>query len=246
MSDFQRYARQLVLPAVGVHGQQQLADSSVFLLGAGGLGSIAAAYLAGAGVGRLVIADRDRVELSNLQRQVLYRQADLGQRKTAAAVAQLSALNPEIALEAEDGPLDPVRLAARVEEADLVLDCSDNFRTRLDLNAACVAARRPLVVGAAIRLEGQLLLVDPAREDCPCYACWFSPEPGEDDRCEDAGVLGPVVGTIGSQQALLAILHLLGLDAGAGLLQQWDARRLAWRRIRGRRDPACTVCGDSS
>lgn len=243
MTDLQRYARQLVLPAIGVNGQQQLLDASILVVGAGGLGSVAAAYLAGAGIGRLVIADRDRVELSNLQRQILYRYADIGRRKSEAAVQQLRAINPDIDIVPQDGTLTPDVLADRVADADAVLDCSDNFRTRLDVNAACVEARTPLISGAAIRFDGQLLLVDPAREDCPCYACWFGTDPGTDDRCEDAGVLGPVVGSIGTQQALLAILQILGLADCAGVLQQWNARRLEWRRVRGRRDPACPVCG---
>ncbi len=242
MSELSRYARQVVLPSMGVDGQRQLLDSTVLVIGVGGLGSIASAYLAGAGVGRLVVCDADRLELSNLQRQVLYRESDLGRRKAEAAAAQLRALNGEITVEACEGRLDAATLPGRIREADLVLDCSDNFATRSAVNACCVAERRPLVSGAAVRLEGQLLLVDPRRRDAACYACWFGNQPAEDARCEDGGVLGPVVGAVGALQALLAIRLLTGGAVEPGVLHRFDAHRLNWQRMRGARDPACPVC----
>jgi len=242
VNDLSRYARQIVLPEVGVAGQQMLRDSSALILGVGALGSAASLYLAAAGLGRLWLVDRDRVELSNLQRQVLYRQADVGRAKLEAAAATLSALNPDCAIETLTGPLTQDALLQAVRRVDIALDCSDNFAARTALNAACVSARKPLVSGAAIRFEGQLALFDPARGGA-CYACLY-PDPGDDaERCEDAGILGPVAGGIGAMQALLALKRLLGLGDDAGRLWLWDALRMSWRSVAIPRDPACAVCG---
>jgi molybdopterin/thiamine biosynthesis adenylyltransferase len=250
MSDFARYSRQIVLREVGVNGQQLLRDSSALVIGVGGLGSAAALYLAGAGLGRLLLSDRDRVEPSNLQRQILYRGGDIGRAKLDAAADTLRALNPETVIKLLPGPLDGAALAAAVQAADIVLDCSDNFPARAALNAACVAARKPLVSGAAIRFEGQLALFDAARGSA-CYACLY-PNPETDsgvpageaqETCEEAGVLGPTVGVVGSLQALLAIKHLLGLGQDAGQLHVWDALRMSWRKMGVPRDPYCRVCG---
>lgn len=243
MSDLSRYARQVVLREVGVHGQQLLRDSSVLVIGLGGLGSAAALYLAGAGVGRLALADRERVESSNLQRQILYRGADVGRAKTAAACAQLAALNPDIAVEPLEGRLDAGRLEAMVAAADVVLDCTDNFATRFAINAACVRGRTPLVAGAAIRFSGQLAVFDVRRADGACYACVF-PSAGENEEtCEEAGILGPVVGTIGSLQALAALKLLLGRGDDVNRLRIWNALDMTWRTLTIVRDPACTTCG---
>ncbi|WP_020650804.1 HesA/MoeB/ThiF family protein [Solimonas variicoloris] len=240
MSDFARYSRQVVLREVGVNGQQLLRDSTVLVIGLGGLGSIAAAYLAGAGVGRLLLCDRDgdRVELSNLQRQLLYRQADVGRAKLDAAAAQIRALNPGVAVETRAGEAG----LAAVREADIVLDCTDNFPARYAINAACVAAKKPLVSGAAIRFEGQLALFD-LRHGGPCYRCLYADEGEAAETCEEAGILGPVVGTVGSLQALLATKWLLGLRDDAGRLLSWDARHWQWRTHVMRADPECPVCG---
>jgi molybdopterin/thiamine biosynthesis adenylyltransferase len=241
--DFSRYGRQVILREVGVHGQQLLRDSAALVIGLGGLGSTASLYLAGAGIGRLLIADRDRVEASNLQRQVLYRSGDLGRAKTEAARAQLAALDPSVEIEAFEGRLEPQRLAAMVAAADVVLDCTDNFPTRFAINAACVRARKPLVSGAAIRFEGQLAVFDPRRADGACYACLF-PEAGEaQETCEEAGVLGPVAGAIGSLQALAALKLLLGRAEDVNRLQIWNALDMNWRNVVVARDPACKVCG---
>ncbi|HVT35608.1 MAG TPA: molybdopterin-synthase adenylyltransferase MoeB [Nevskiaceae bacterium] len=237
MSTFARYSRQVLLREVGVNGQALLRDSSVLIVGAGGLGSAAALYLAGAGVGRLVLADRDRVELSNLQRQILFRHADVGRGKTAAAATALAAFNPEVQVEVRDG--DSWRDA--VHHCDVVLDCTDNFPTRFAINAACVSARNPLVSGAAIRLEGQLAVFDRARGTA-CYACLY-PDAGEaQETCEEAGILGPVAGTIGAMQALCALKLLLGIGDDRGRLHLWDARTLAWRTSTMTRDPDCSCC----
>lgn len=238
MTDLQRYARQVVLPEVGVNGQQILADATVMLFGMGGLGSASAAALAGAGVGRLLLVDPDRLELSNLQRQLLYREADIGSRKIDAAAAQLRALNRNIVIE----PLLPDTAWSRVGEADLVLDGTDRFSARFAINAACVAAHRPLVSGAAIRYEGQVALLHPHHRG-GCYACMY-PAQGEDgERCEDAGIAGPVVGVIGQMQAWLTLRYLLGLGDDAGTLHTWSAMSLHWHRFALARDPDCPTCG---
>jgi molybdopterin/thiamine biosynthesis adenylyltransferase len=242
MADFSRYSRQVVLREVGVHGQQILRDSSALVIGLGGLGSAASLYLAGAGLGRLLVADRDRVEPANLQRQVLYCVNDIGRPKTEVARERLAALNPEVEVVAREGRLEPERLAAMVEAADVVLDCTDNFPTRFAINAACVRARKPLVSGAAIRFEGQLAVFDARRPDGACYACVFGQDGEPAETCEEAGVLGPVVGTIGSLQALAALKLLLGRDADVNRLQIWNALDMSWRTVAIARDPACTVC----
>ena len=213
MTDLHRYSRQIVLPEVGINGQHILSDSTVLLFGMGGLGSASAAYLAGAGVGRLLIADPDRLEASNLQRQVLYREANLGQRKIDAAAAQLTALNAQINV----SPLLPDAAMARMAEADVVLDGTDRFSARFAINAACVAARKPLISAAAIRFEGQLAVLDPHRRG-GCYACIYPPQGEDAERCEEAGVAGPVVGTVGVMQAWLTLRLLLGLADDAGTL----------------------------
>lgn len=238
MSNFSRYSRQVILREVGVNGQQLLRDSTVLVIGVGGLGTVAALYLAGAGVGRLMLADRDTVELSNLQRQILYRQSDVGRAKTAAAQDQLQALNAEV----EVVLCDAENWREALSQADVVLDCTDNFPSRFAINAACVQARKPLISGAAIRFEGQLAVFD-LRRGGPCYACLY-PETGEaQETCEEAGILGPVVGTVGALQALAALKLLLGIGDDAGHLLTWDAHDMQWRRLKLKSDPRCTVCG---
>lgn len=241
MSRLARYARQIVLPQVGVNGQQVLRDSSALIVGLGGLGAPAALYLAGAGLGRLVLSDLDRVAASNLHRQILYREADIGVSKLDAARAQLQGLNPDCAIESLAGPLDADALRAAAGSVDVVLDCTDNFPSRFAVNRACVLARKPLVAGAAIRFEGQLAVFDAARGS-GCYACLY-PEAGESaETCEDAGILGPVVGVIGVRQALAALKLLLGLGDDVGKLWVWDALTDAQRRLTIQRDPRCPTC----
>ena len=241
MSSLARYSRQVVLREVGVNGQQLLRDSSALIVGLGGLGTPAALYLAGAGLGRLVLSDFDRLQASNLHRQILYRDAQVGESKLDAAREQLLALNPECAIECRPGPLDDAALLAAARDVDVVLDCSDNFATRFALNRACIAARRPLVSGAAIRFEGQLAVFDSARGS-GCYACLY-PAAGEaQETCEEAGILGPVVGVVGTRQALAAMKLLLGLGDDRGTLWVWDALTDASRRLSIPRDPHCPAC----
>lgn len=244
MPDLARYSRQVILPQVDAHGQQLLLDSSALVVGVGGLGSAAALYLAAAGVGRLTLVDRDRVELSNLQRQILHRQADLGRLKAESAADNLRALNPDVAIEVLSHNLDAALLPKLTGSADVVLDCSDNFPTRYALNRACVAARKPLVSGAAIRLEGQVAVF---RNDCagaPCYQCLFRDEDGAPtESCEQAGVLGPLVGVIGSLQALETLKLLLGIgESLGGRLLIFDAERTHFRELKLKRDPQCPAC----
>lgn len=241
MSDYARYSRQIILREVGVNGQSVLRDSTALIIGVGGLGAPASLYLAGAGLGRLILSDRDHVERSNLQRQIVYRSADLGRPKLDAAAGNLRALNPDCLIETRPGPLDDEALRAAVDAADVVLDCTDNFPARFAINRACVAARKPLVSGAAIRFEGQIAVFRPGG---PCYACLFGEGGEAAETCEEAGILGPVVGAIGAMQALLALKVLLGIGDDAGRLHLWDALTLSWRRLLVARDPGCRVCGN--
>jgi len=242
-----RYSRQIMLPEVDVGGQQRLLDSHALIIGLGGLGSPAALYLAAAGVGRLTLADFDTVDLSNLQRQIAHTTADIGRPKAASAREALLALNPDLHVDTLEQRLAGEALHKAVRAADIVLDASDNFATRFAVNAACVAAGRPLVSGAAVGLEGQVTVFRNAHGG-PCYRCLY------DDQAEDAadsqwancsasGVLAPLVGVIGSLQALEAVKLLAGIgECLDGRLLLFDAARLEWREMRYRRDIRCPVC----
>ncbi|HJE69242.1 molybdopterin-synthase adenylyltransferase MoeB [Pseudomonas oryzihabitans] len=239
-----RYSRQILLAQVDIAGQLRLKDARVLIVGLGGLGSPVALYLAAAGVGELHLADFDQVDLSNLQRQVLHDESRIGQGKVDSALQRLAALNPEVRLVPLREALDADSLAARIAAVDLVLDCSDNFTTRAAVNAACVAAGRPLVSGAAIRLEGQLSVFDPRRADSPCYHCLYGEGSEAELSCSEAGVLGPVVGLVGSLQALEALKLLAGFgEPLVGRLLLVDAAGSRFRELRVRRDPGCPVCG---
>ncbi|MGH8453647.1 MAG: HesA/MoeB/ThiF family protein [Nevskiales bacterium] len=243
MAELKRYSRQMILPQVDTHGQQTLLDSQALVIGVGGLGSAAATYLAAAGVGQLTLVDRDRVELSNLQRQIAHRHQDIGRPKAESARDTLLALNPEVRVTAINSRLDETLLTKLVGAADVVLDCSDNFPTRFALNRACVTAHKPLVSGAAIRLEGQVAVFRPGG---PCYQCLFRDEAGEvSESCEQAGILGPLVGVIGSLQALEAIKLLLGLgETLEGRLLLFDAEHARFRELKLKRDPRCPTCSN--
>ncbi len=241
--ELHRYARQLVLPEVDFDGQARLLDARALIVGLGGLGSPVALYLAGAGVGELVVADHDQVDVSNLHRQVLHRTADVGRPKAESARDALLALNPTIRVTPVTGRMDADTLAAQVAAVDLVLDCTDNFDTRFAINAACAAARKPLVSGAAIRFEGQVSVFRLDRPDAPCYRCLYRDAGAEAEHCARVGVMPPVVGVIGAMQALEAIKVLLGMETGlAGRLLIFDGRRSEWRAIGLRQDPDCPVC----
>ncbi|MFP4181187.1 MAG: HesA/MoeB/ThiF family protein [Thiohalospira sp.] len=239
-----RYGRQILLPGVDVAGQERLAGSRVLILGLGGLGSPAALYLAGAGVGELVLVDDDVVEISNLQRQIAHTTAEADTPKAESAARRIAELNPEVATRPVDHRLDEAELAAEIAAVDLVLDCSDNFATRFAVNRACATTGRPLVSGAAIRLEGQVAVFD-HRRGGPCYRCLYREEGGEAERCSESGVLGPVVGIVGSWQAAEALKLLLGIgESLTGRLLMLDLAAGDCRTLALRADPACPVCGD--
>lgn len=240
-----RYSRQIMLPDFDIDGQERLLAARVLILGLGGLGCPVALYLGAAGVGELWLADGDRVDLSNLQRQIAHGDADIGAFKTASAAAAVRALNPGVRLHGIEEKLDGEALQQAVAAVDLVVDCSDNFATRFALNAACWQLRKPLVSGAAIRGEGQLLVIDPRRDDSPCYRCLYSDDAGDAQlSCSENGVLAPLVGVIGTLQALEALKLLAGYgEPAVGSLLVFDAKRLDWRKLKLRRDPGCPVCG---
>ena len=242
-----RYSRHILVDEIGIAGQEKLLASHVLIVGAGGLGSPAALYLASAGVGTLSIADGDVVELSNLQRQILHTEARIGQSKTQSAQTALHTVNPEC--QALSLPqLEGAALNEAVAKADVVLDCSDNFATRYALNRSCLTYQKPLVSGAAIKLTGQLFVFDPRQSSAPCYACLY-PEAGEDEdlRCATTGILAPLTGVIGCMQGLEAIKLITGFGKPAtGLLQRYDAFTGRWSSARVHADPACPVCRASA
>jgi len=239
-----RYSRHILLPEIGIEGQERLRAGAALVVGAGGLGCPAALYLAAAGIGRLVLADSDQVDLTNLQRQILYRTDSVGDAKVDAARSALQALNPDVVLVGVKARIDPEQAEELVARADVVLDCSDNFPTRHALNRACVKHAKPLVSGAAIRFEAQLMVFDLRRDDAPCYACLF-PEDGEVEevQCSVMGVFAPLTGVIGAMQAAEAIKLLAGAgESLSGRLVMFDAKTADWRSVRVKRDPACKVC----
>lgn len=239
-----RYSRQILLPQIDVDGQQRLLDSRVLIVGVGGLGSPVALYLAAAGVGELVLADPDQVDLTNLQRQIIHHSADIGRDKVASAAERLAAINPQVGCRQLPVALADDALLTAVGEVDLVLDCSDNFATRHAVNRACVQLGKPLVSGAAIRLEGQLSVFDPRRDDSPCYQCLYGDGDEQALSCSEAGVVGPLVGLVGSLQALEALKLLVGFgEPLVGRLLLIDALDGRFRELRVRRDPGCACCG---
>jgi molybdopterin/thiamine biosynthesis adenylyltransferase len=239
-----RYSRHLLLEDVGESGQSALKSAKVLIIGLGGLGSPAALYLAAAGVGTLVIADFDHLEVSNLQRQIAYQSTEIGAAKVTLMKQRLEALNPEVRVRGINTQMSESQLSMELILADLVLDCTDNMASRQMINNACVQAKKPLMVGAAIRFEGQLMFFDHSKADSACYHCLF---PNSDEpalNCSNAGVLGPVVGTIGTLQALEALKYLLGLPSGINnKLKLFDAKTLDWQTFVINKDPKCNVCG---
>ncbi|WP_434773352.1 molybdopterin-synthase adenylyltransferase MoeB [Pseudomonas entomophila] len=239
-----RYSRQILLPQVDIEGQLRLQRSRVLIVGLGGLGSPVALYLAGAGVGELHLADFDDVDVTNLQRQILHDSASVGLSKVDSALERLTALNPHVHLVAHRQALTDQALADAVGAVDLVLDCSDNFATREAVNKACVQQHKPLVSGAAIRLEGQLTVFDTRQAHSPCYHCLYGHGSEAELTCSEAGVLGPLVGLVGSLQALEALKVLAGFgETLVGRLVLIDALGTRLRELRVKRDPGCAVCG---
>lgn len=239
-----RYSRQILLKQVDVAGQLKLGQSRVLIVGLGGLGSPVALYLAAAGVGELHLADFDTVDSTNLHRQILHDTAAVGSTKVDSAIKRLEALNPLVKLVPLRAALDSDSLGEAVAAVDLVLDCTDNFAIREAVNAACVAAKKPLVSGAAIRLEGQLSVFDPRVDSSPCYHCLYGHGSEAELTCSEAGVAGPLVGLVGSLQALEALKLLAGFgESLVGRLLLIDALTSRFRELKVKRDPACAVCG---
>jgi adenylyltransferase/sulfurtransferase len=247
LSDAQllRYSRHILLPEIGIEGQQRLLQAHAVVVGAGGLGSPVALYLAAAGVGRLTLCDHDAVDLTNLQRQIVHDTTTVGLPKVESARQRLAAINPETRVEALTERVADDRLQALFADADVVVDATDNFATRHAINRACVKTRTPLVSGAGLRFDGQIAVFDPRRVESPCYHCLF-PEDGEIEemRCAVMGVFAPLVGIIGSMQAAEALKLIMGVgETLVGRLLLLDALRMEWRSVRLRRDPSCRVCG---
>jgi len=239
-----RYARQIRLPQIGEQGQQKILDSSALIVGMGGLGSPAALYLAAAGIGKLVINDFDIVEASNLQRQIIHTDRSIGENKVDSAKQGIEAINPECEVETIYYQIDGDELKSTIDGVDIVLDCTDNFPTRFEVNRYCVETATPLVSGAAIRLEGQIMNYQPGIQS-PCYQCLYTKVYENAETCEMEGVLGPVVGVIGTMQALQTLLILTGQgEPLIGKLLLLDAASMEWQGVTLPRNPACPVCGD--
>lgn len=241
-NDFMRYSRQIMLEDIAIDGQQKLLASRVLIIGLGGLGSPAALYLAAAGVGTLVLADDDAVHLSNLQRQILFTMDDIARPKSQAAAQRLQQLNPDIDLIALNQRLAGDLLHQEVARADVVLDCSDNMTTRQAINAACVASNTPLISASAVGFGGQLMVLTPPWAQ-GCYRCLWPDDAEPERNCRTAGVIGPVVGVMGSLQALEAIKLLTGMEPARGELRLFDARSHHWRTIALQRSVSCPTCG---
>lgn len=239
-----RYSRHILLPQVGIEGQEKLHAARALVLGAGGLGSPAALYLASAGIGTLVLVDGDTVDLTNLQRQILHRTAAIGRPKVLSGVATLAEINPDCTVIPLQERLAGTRLEEEIAAADVVLDCSDNFVTRHAVNRACVKYRKPLVSGAAIRFDGQIAVFDTRRADAPCYHCLFpESEDVEEIRCAVMGVFAPITGIVGAVQAAEALKLVIGCgESLAGRLLLLDGLAMEWRSIAVPRDPGCAVC----
>jgi molybdopterin/thiamine biosynthesis adenylyltransferase len=240
-----RYSRHILLDDVGIEGQQRLRDSHALVVGAGGLGSPVAMYLAASGVGHITLADHDVVDLTNLQRQIAHTTERVGQAKVHSAAQAMHALNPDVRITPLKENLNAAQLDGLVADAHVVLDCCDNFQTRQAINAACVKHLVPLVSGAAIRMDGQLAVYDARDAASPCYACVFPPDAApEEAQCATLGVLAPLVGVMGSLQAMEAVKMLAGIGSRlTGQLQLLDGRDLAWTSLRLARNPHCPVCG---
>ena len=241
-----RFSRQIMLPTMDVAGQQELVDATVLIVGMGGLGCPAAMYLSAAGVGHLVIADDDTVEITNLQRQIAHEQSNLGESKVSSAEATLKGLNPDVRITQIKNRLEGDLLEQAVVSADVVVDASDNFNTRFAVNQSCLKNKKPLVSGAAIRMEGQVAVFDSENPESPCYQCLYSECDDDDASCSQNGVMAPLVGIIGSVQAMETIKLITGIgNSLVGRLLLLDAATMEWREMKLPRDPSCPACGGS-
>jgi adenylyltransferase/sulfurtransferase len=239
-----RYARHIRLPQLGEQGQQAILDASALIVGVGGLGSPAAMYLAAAGIGKLTLSDYDIVESSNLQRQIIHQQAAVGDNKVDSARQTLAALNPGCEVAVIGYQLEGDELRQVIDSVDIVLDCSDNYPTRFEVNRYCVETATTLVTGAAIRLEGQIMNYQPAVNSA-CYQCLYTEAYGNEESCELEGVLGPVVGVIGALQAVQTLLLLAGQgEEMVNRLLLFDALAMQWQSVTLPKNPNCPVCGN--
>lgn len=242
--DLLRYSRHILLEEIGIEGQQKLLDASALVVGCGGLGAAALPYLAAAGVGRLIIADGDMVDETNLQRQTAFTEADTGRSKAEALKGRLNALNSRTQITALNERLTEARLHELARQCSIMLDCCDNFATRQAVNRAAVAARKPLVSGAVVRFEGQLAVYRPDLNHSPCYACLFDGESAVDGACAVFGVFSPLVGIIGAAQAAEALKILTGAGSSrCGILHTYNALHSEWQQFEFARNPQCRVCG---
>lgn len=241
-----RYSRHILLNEIGIEGQARILGSHALIVGAGGLGSPVALYLGSAGVGRITVVDHDSVDMTNLQRQIAHTMARVGQPKAMSAQTAIDAINPEVQVNPVVARADAALLDTLVAQADVVLDCCDNFATRHAINAACVKHRTPLVSGAAVRFDGQLCVYDPRDANSPCYACVFAPDTTfEETRCATMGVFAPLVGIVGSMQAAEALKLLSGAGrALTGRLLMLDGRAMEFTEVRIGRQASCAVCGE--
>ncbi|ORU90472.1 MAG: molybdopterin-synthase adenylyltransferase MoeB [Cycloclasticus sp. symbiont of Poecilosclerida sp. M] len=238
-----RYSRQIMLPAIDIEGQQALLDSRALIIGMGGLGSPVGLYLAAAGVGHLVISDFDEVDLSNLQRQIAHSTDSIGMPKVESAKQTFAGINPLIEITAINEKLEGEALLEQVHEADVVVDCCDNFDTRFAVNDACVAAKTPLVSGAAIRFEGQVSVFDSRDESCPCYNCLYPRDGATAQTCSENGVIAPITGIVGSMQALETIKVLTGAgEPMKGRVLLMDGLSMDWQTMQLPRNPKCSTC----
>jgi molybdopterin/thiamine biosynthesis adenylyltransferase len=246
--DLLRYSRHLLLDDIGIEGQAKLGAAHALIVGAGGLGSPVALYLATAGVGRITIVDGDRVDLTNLQRQIAHDLSRLGEPKAMSAALAIGAINPRVEVTAINERVGAAQLDELAAGADVVIDCSDNFKTRHAVNAACVKHGKPLVAGAAIGFDGQISVYDTRHAEAPCYACAFAEDAAfEDVACSTMGIFAPLVGIIGSMQAAEALKLIVGIGSPLrGRLQMLDARAMEWTEMRVARNPHCPVCASRS
>lgn len=237
-----RYSRQILLPDIGMSGQEKILASRVLVIGMGGLGSPVTLYLAASGVGHLTLLDFDTVELSNLQRQIIHNEDSLGHAKTESALTQARKMNSDIDIKTINQKLEKVALAKVISQHDVIVDGSDNFPTRFMVNQLCHAAQKPLVSGAVIRMEGQISTYDFREPDAPCYRCLYTEDGETEDTCTTTGVLSPVAGIVGSIQATEVLKVITGLPSLHGKLLLLDAKFMQWRTLHLKKDPACPVC----
>ncbi len=239
-----RYSRQIMLADVDIAGQEALRHAHVLVVGIGGLGSPVALYLAAAGVGHLTLCDDDEVDLSNLQRQIAHTTSALGENKASSAKTRIAALNPHVEVTVIEQHMDAAALAKHLDGVDLVMDCTDNFAARYAINDICWRAGKPVVSGAAIRWEGQISVFDPAADEAPCYRCLYPTADDEALNCAENGVIAPLVGIIGTCQAIEAIKYLMGVGEGlVGYVLYLDSKYMEWRKLKLSRRAGCPTCG---